>query len=58
MQSRGVERGASELAAGALARTDHAPGIANARGTDEAADYDEPAGDADADPEGLEGRLA
>ena len=42
MQSRGVERGAGELPAGTLAGVDHAAGIADACGADEAADDESP----------------
>ena len=51
--SCGVERGAGKLASGAFARIDPTSGVANAGSADEAADYDEGTGDADADAEGL-----
>jgi hypothetical protein len=43
------------LPAGALACPDYASGVSDARGADETANDDEPAGDADTDAEGLEG---
>jgi hypothetical protein len=56
--SGGIEWCTGRLAAAALTCADDPPGVANARGADQAADDDKRTGHADAYPEGLEGGLA
>jgi hypothetical protein len=51
-----VERRAGELSTGAAFGVDDASGVADSGCADQAADDDESAGDADAEPEGVERR--